>query len=144
MHIHKDGFRTCCFRYTFNSFLFSTSLLSSDFIETKIKNFNIHSILSTSSADSTTKLWWLNQTVSPNGAATSSQEGTMPPPTLLRQLRGHSKWVWDSAFTVDAKYIVTCSSDQTARLWDVSSGEVVKTYVGHQKAITAVALNDLA
>ena len=37
---------------------------------------------------------------------------------------------------------VTASSDQTARLWDVASGETIRHYTGHHKAVIAVALHD--
>ena len=66
---------------------------------------------------------------------------TLPAPVQL--LFGHTRWVWDAAFSADSAYIVTASSDGTSRLWDVSSGETVCIYAGHQKAVTAVAMNDL-
>ncbi|KAG2259279.1 hypothetical protein Bca52824_078573 [Brassica carinata] len=34
-------------------------------------------------------------------------------------LTGHQRWVWDCAFSVDAKFLFTASSDMTARLWSV-------------------------
>jgi WD40 repeat protein len=36
---------------------------------------------------------------------------------------GHTRWVWDCVFSVDAAYLVTASSDTTARLWDLTTGE---------------------
>jgi G protein beta subunit-like protein len=63
---------------------------------------------------------------------------------LLRTFEGHTRWVWDCVFSVDAAYIVTASSDTTACLWDSSSGEPIRTYSGHQKALTCCALNDSA
>ena len=63
--------------------------------------------------------------------------------TPIQQLIGHTQWVWDAAFSADSAYIVTASSDGTSKLWDVRSGEMVCTYVGHQKAVTAIAMNDL-
>lgn len=66
-------------------------------------------------------------------------------PLLLRdRLEGHLKWVWDCAWSADSAYLVSASSDTTARLWSVSSGECICIYTGHSKALTAVALNDLA
>lgn len=32
----------------------------------------------------------------------------------------HQRWVWDAVFSADSYYIITASSDQTAKLWDVS------------------------
>jgi G protein beta subunit-like protein len=56
---------------------------------------------------------------------------------------GHSEWVWDCAFSADSAFLLTGSSDQTARLWDLATGQVVCMYTGHGKAVTAVAMNDL-
>src|SRR5262249_5328293 len=36
---------------------------------------------------------------------------------------------------------LTGSTDKTAKLWDVSTGQVVNTYSGHSKAITGVAFS---
>jgi len=63
---------------------------------------------------------------------------------LERTLTGHVKWVWDAVFSVDAAYLVTASSDQTARLWDVATGRDIRVYTGHSKAVTCCALNDNA
>ena len=57
---------------------------------------------------------------------------------------GHSRWVWDCVFSVDAAYLVSASSDCTAKLWDLASGEAIRTYNGHHKAIVCCALNDSA
>ena len=50
--------------------------------------------------------------------------------------------VWDAVYSEDSAYLVTASSDQTARLWDVASGETIRHYTGHHKAVIAVALHD--
>jgi hypothetical protein len=34
------------------------------------------------------------------------------------------------------------SSDQMARLWEISSGNAIRLYTGHRHAVVAVALND--
>ena len=60
----------------------------------------------------------------------------------LAQSLPNSKWVWDAAFCADSSYLVTASSDHTARLWNLRTGEVVRQYLGHQSAVTCVALND--
>ena len=81
--------------------------------------------LATASKDSTVKIWAVEEQME-----------------LLQQLQGHTRWVWDVAFSADSAYLVSASSDHTARLWDVESGELVRSYVGHEKALTALALND--
>lgn len=62
---------------------------------------------------------------------------------LRHSFEGHLKWVWDCAFSADSAYLVSASSDNTARLWSASSGECICIYTGHTKALTSVALNDL-
>lgn len=59
-------------------------------------------------------------------------------------LAGHQKWVWDCVFSVDAAYLVTASSDCSARLWDLSTGDAIRMYSGHHKAAVCCALNDSA
>jgi WD40 repeat protein len=88
--------------------------------------------LATCSADSTVKLWDLNN-ISPGSSV-----------HLIRSLSAHKKWVWDCCFSSDSAYLVTCSSDMTAKLWDVARGDCIKEYKGHQKAVVAIALNDMS
>ena len=57
---------------------------------------------------------------------------------------GHQRWVWDCVFSVDAAYLVTASSDCSARLWDLSTGDAIRMYSGHHKAAVCCALNDSA
>ena len=68
--------------------------------------------------------------------------------TLTQQLHapwaGHQRWVWDCVFSVDAAYLVTASSDCSARLWDLSTGDAIRMYSGHHKAAVCCALNDSA
>jgi G protein beta subunit-like protein len=84
--------------------------------------------LATCSADATVKIWDLT--------ATDNQ--------LKKTLVGHQRWVWDCAFSADSAYLVTASSDHTSRLWDLATGETIRQYIGHQKATTCVALNDIS
>ena len=58
--------------------------------------------------------------------------------------RERAAQVWDAVFSADSAYLVTASSDQTARLWDVSQGETIRHYTGHHKAVICVALHDRA
>lgn len=94
-------------------------------------------MLATTSADHTVKLWNVKDF------------------SLIKTLTGHQRWVWDCAFSADSAYLVTgkfslepifsielASSDNVARLWDLNQGETIRTYSGHSKAITCVALND--
>jgi WD40 repeat protein len=49
---------------------------------------------------------------------------------LLRTLRGHEGGVWAVAVTGDGRYAVSGSDDQTLKVWDLSSGQVVASFCG--------------
>ncbi|KAJ3182239.1 TOR complex subunit lst8 [Gaertneriomyces sp. JEL0708] len=63
---------------------------------------------------------------------------------LEKTLKGHQKWAWDCAFSADSAYLVSGSSDHSARLWDLATGETIRHYNGHQKAVVCVALHDVS
>lgn len=88
----------------------------------------LSSHLATTSADTTVKIW-----------STSRYDFS-----LEKTLVGHQRWVWDAAFSADSAYLVTASSDHVARLWELNSGETVRQYNGHNKAVVCCALNDSA
>jgi G protein beta subunit-like protein len=93
--------------------------------------------LCTTGSDGTAKLWdtttWeLTQNLKPD-------RDTAPASSSRSSKVG---WVWDAAFCADSSYLVTASSDATARLWNLRTGDVVRQYHGHQNALTCVALND--
>lgn len=83
--------------------------------------------LAFTSSDSTCSLWTLD-----------GGEGI----SRTHILKGHKRWVWDCVFSADGLYVLTASSDSTAKLWSCSTGEMIVTYKGHSKAITALALFD--
>ncbi|KAK2737764.1 TOR complex subunit lst8 [Myotisia sp. PD_48] len=61
---------------------------------------------------------------------------------LETSLVNHQRWVWDCAFSADSAYLVTVSSDHYARLWELSSGQIIRQYSGHHRGAVCVALND--
>ncbi|KAF3480264.1 WD-repeat protein pop3 [Arthroderma uncinatum] len=61
---------------------------------------------------------------------------------LETTLASHQRWVWDCAFSADSAYLVTVSSDHCARLWELSSGQIIRQYQGHHRGAVCVALND--
>jgi G protein beta subunit-like protein len=63
---------------------------------------------------------------------------------LTSCLTKHQRWVWDCVYSADSLYLLSASSDQSAKLWDLRTGEVVRNYVGHNLAVTCVALNDVS
>lgn len=86
------------------------------------------SLLATSSADGTAKIW---RTV--DFSLISECKETKP---------GGSKWIWDLAFTCDSEYLLTASSDNAARLWAVKTGEIKRDFIGHQKPVVCLAFSD--
>lgn len=111
--------------------------------------------LATTSADHSIKLWKLRQggvggsnTGSPDEGEAHMSPGkndkggepkTIP---MMKCLAHHQRWVWDAVFSADSSYMVSASSDQSAKLWDLRSGDVIRNYLGHNLAVTCVALND--
>jgi G protein beta subunit-like protein len=61
---------------------------------------------------------------------------------LETTLANHQRWVWDCAFSADSAYLVTVSSDHYARLWELSTGNIIRQYSGHHRGSVCVALND--
>jgi len=93
--------------------------------------------LVTCSSDQTVKIWNL-------GGGDDALEGDDSGPVGFKEestLTAHQRWVWDACFSADSAYLVTASSDMTAKLWDVDAGAVIRHYTG-QMAMTCVALND--
>ena len=63
--------------------------------------------------------------------------------SLMTELKTQNqRWVWDAAFSADSQFVITGSSDNVARLWAVENGEIKREFVGHRKAISALAFRD--
>ncbi|WP_193854138.1 AAA-like domain-containing protein [cf. Phormidesmis sp. LEGE 11477] len=52
------------------------------------------------------------------------------------QLPGHQSLVRNASFSPDGSRIVTASDDNTARVWDSQSGELIQALEGHQSSVT--------
>ncbi|XP_048492213.1 uncharacterized protein LOC104904305 isoform X2 [Beta vulgaris subsp. vulgaris] len=52
------------------------------------------------------------------------------PPTVTKQLIGHSKDVTDFDFTANNQYIASASLDKTVRVWDISKGVCIRVIYG--------------
>jgi WD40 repeat protein len=46
---------------------------------------------------------------------------------LLQVFQHHASWVWSVAFSPQGRILASGSSDETIALWDVESGEYLKT-----------------
>ena len=55
-------------------------------------------------------------------------------PSLYDRLGG----VYNIAYSDQAKLAMTCSCDQTVRLWDLETGKVVRTLGGHTEHVLRV------
>jgi G protein beta subunit-like protein len=114
-------------------------------------------LLVTSSADHTAKIWRTADLLPitskeademTSSATTIVSSGLPPWPTyenLSPQMvlkNANQRWVWDVAFSLDSQFLITGSSDNVARLWNINTGDNVREYCGHQKAITAIAFAD--
>ncbi len=47
------------------------------------------------------------------------------------EFKGHTRRLWGVAFSPDGKSLATGSSDKTARLWDLATGETIRIFSGH-------------
>ena len=56
-------------------------------------------------------------------------------------LEGHTNYVNFVAFSPDGTKIVSGSQDKTIKLWDTSTGVVIKTLEGHSNAVRSVAFS---
>ena len=100
------------------------------------------SYIATTSADKTIKLWSVTTDGSPQVQAPGSVSTSSNKYELDKVLAHHQRWVWDAVFSADSLYMVSVSSDQTGKLWNIKTGEVMKTYTGHNLTVSCVALND--
>jgi len=54
---------------------------------------------------------------------------------------GHTDWVKSVCMSVDHRYALSGGFDGTMKLWDVASGECIRTFLGHKSGVMAVWLS---
>src|SRR5207253_7336434 len=59
---------------------------------------------------------------------------------LEQTIENHADWVFGVAFSPDGKFLLTCSRDKTAKVWDLTAKESVLTFPDHQNSVYGVAV----
>jgi len=59
----------------------------------------------------------------------------------INSLKGHSDWIRSLAFNPDGQAIVSGSNDETARLWDVKTGQLIHMLRGHEERVKSVGIS---
>lgn len=104
-------------------------------------------LLATSSADRTAKIWRTADLlplakVNSDGKLKEVWQTSETISPLIELKDNNQRWVWDLAFSADSQYLITASSDNIARVWNVNTGLIKREYIGHQGPITALAFSD--
>ena len=82
-----------------------------------------------------------------SGGGTPSRDGELllwsaTDGTLLREITGaHSDTVFDLSFTADGSLLASAAADKFARVFDVKTGKLVRSFEGHTNHVLGVAWN---
>jgi len=79
--------------------------------------------------------------VAPTEQAEDALRSTLLTSHLRAELRGHTGWVRHAAFSPDGKLVITASDDETARIWEVRSGQIVAELHGHRGIVSYAAFS---
>lgn len=61
--------------------------------------------------------------------------------SLDKTLIGHTDAVWSVIFSSDENTLITCSEDQTIRIWDLQTGNVAQTLSGHKSGVRSIQIS---
>lgn len=81
----------------------------------------------------------LNMQYTPSGDAVLTNLTTLEVPPL--ELKGHTDYIWGVDFSPDGKYVASGSSDKTARLCDLATGQTIHIFEGHTGEVGEVAFS---
>ncbi len=59
---------------------------------------------------------------------------------FIRRRHGNEDTILSVSITIDDKYIISGSDDQTVKIWDFKTGECLNTFIGHNGFITSVII----
>lgn len=99
------------------------------------------------SNDTTIKLWdisdWVEQALDADLSQTSQPlcQPNRETSAVLATLKGHTRQVWTMALSSEGSRLASGSNDQTMRLWDIASRQLLHTIRGHTNQILAVAVS---
>ncbi|MBE9011616.1 caspase family protein [Pseudanabaenaceae cyanobacterium LEGE 13415] len=112
--------------------------------------------LLSASADKTARIWQVNplprlntglsaMSVSADGniIAIAAPDSTiqLQTKTDFRILKGHTAPVTQVQISPDDSLLISASADKTIRLWNISTGELIRTISGHNDRVTALSFN---
>jgi WD40 repeat protein len=84
------------------------------------------------SSDNTLKLWDIT-----TGACLCTLEGHSK---AVNHLEGHSTLVNHMVVVPDGQRALSATGDRTLKLWDLTTGDCLRTFTGHSKRVESVAL----
>jgi len=59
----------------------------------------------------------------------------------VKRLTGHSHFVSDIKLSSDGQFCISSSWDNSLRLWDITYGRTIQTFLGHQKSVLSVCFS---
>ena len=71
-----------------------------------------------------------------------SDNGSLQTPTIkLEHPSQLQNLVWQVEFSPNGQILASASNDGTVNLWEISTGELLGTLIGHSKAVTSLAFS---
>lgn len=63
-------------------------------------------------------------------------------PELKKSIQlSESIWTDEAFFSPDGKYLLSCNHDNVCKVWDVSTGNITRTFAGHEDWVYAIRLS---